>query len=497
MYLHGARAYPPRATTPLDGCLGHLMRRIAIWISLAVTLGLASAAQAANVFVITGGGNGHGIGLSQYGAYGYALHGKSYRFILAHYYQGTTLAATNPSQTVRVLLATGAASFTGADQVTSETAGGASRKLVPSTGYAVRALPDGTLELSDAATGKTVAHLAAPLLVTGPAPLELAGRGAYRGALAFSVLGGTVQTVNVVGLDDYVRGVIAGEMPSSWPAEALEAQAVAARTYAVTSNIRGAGYQLYSDTRSQLYGGVAAETPATDAAVAATQGQIVEYAGAPATTFFFASSGGHTENIENVWLGSAPEPWLRGVRDPYDNSEGNPYYRWSVRMSMAAAAQKLGSLVKGRLRGIEVTKRGVSPRVVAAEVIGTRGRSAVTGAQLQSIFGLMSTYMRFTTISSTPGLPRPTAPSPVTGGALTAVDSAVASLLGRPRGLAGSVFPADAGRLVMVQARARHGWRTIGHARLGANGSYAVRLSHPGSYRILYASASGPVVTVR
>ena len=100
-------------------------------------------------------------------------------------------------------------------------------------------------------------------------------------------------------------------MPSSWAAAALEAQAVAARTYAITTTVDGNGYDLYSDTRSQMYGGVSAETPSTDAAVAATSGQVVTYDGKPVVTYFFASSGGHTESIQNVWAGATPEPWLR------------------------------------------------------------------------------------------------------------------------------------------------------------------------------------------
>ena len=81
-----------------------------------------------------------------------------------------------------------------------------------------------------------------------------------------------------------------------------------------------------------------AETPATDAAVAATSGQIVTYDGQPAVTYFFASSGGYTESIQNVWAGATPEPWLRGVPDPYDNAGGDPYHSWSPQMSLTAAA---------------------------------------------------------------------------------------------------------------------------------------------------------------
>ena len=211
-----------------------------------------------------------------------------------------------------------------------------------------------------------------------------------------------MQTVNAVGLDDYVRGVVAAEMPSSWATEALEAQAVAARTYAITTTVGGTGYDLYSDTRSQMYGGVEAETPSTDAAVAATSGQIVTYDGKPAVTYFFASSGGYTESIQNVWAGATPEPWLRGVPDPYDNAGQDPYHSWGSQMSLAAAARKLGRLVKGSLIGIAVTRHGVSPRIVQAQVVGTRGTTTVSGAQLQAA-----------SASTTPGPPSPRSPPPI------------------------------------------------------------------------------------
>src|ERR671925_1234092 len=101
--------------------------------------------------------------------------------------------------------------------------------------------------------------------------------------------------------------------------------------------------------------GVAAETAQTNAAVAATAGQIVLYGGRPATTYFFASSGGMTENIENAFPGAAPQPWLRAVADPYDR--GAPA-NWETSMSFRFAAKRLRGLVKGSLRGIAVLRRG-------------------------------------------------------------------------------------------------------------------------------------------
>jgi stage II sporulation protein D len=193
-------------------------------------------------------------------------------------------------------------------------------------------------------------------------------------------------------LESYVRGVIAAEMPASWPAAALEAQAVASRTYALTAHAGGSRFDVYSDTRSQVYEGAAAETPQTNAAVAATAGQIVLYRGHPATTYFFASSGGMTENIENAWPGSQPEPWLRGVADPYD---GVIPARWTSSMSWSTAAARLRGLYKGSLRGIEVLKRGVSPRIVSALVMGSAGSTQVTGPELAARFLLPSTWAYF------------------------------------------------------------------------------------------------------
>jgi stage II sporulation protein D len=421
---------------------------------------MAAGARGASVFYIRGGGDGHGIGMSQYGAEGYALHGADYRSILAHYFQGTALATTSPQRTVRVLLGTGGASFSGA-------AAAAGVRLEPSSTYEVTATVGGKLRLRTGAS-KTLGPFSAPLIVSGAGPLRVSGQGSYRGALQFSPDGtGGVQTVDAVGLDDYVRGVVAEEMPSSWAPAALEAQAVAARTYAVTTSVRAGGYDLYDDSRSQVYGGVGAETAATDAAVAATSGQIVTYDGTPAVTYFFASSGGYTESIQNAWPGATPEPWLRGVPDPYDGTAGDPYHSWGAQMSLAAASAKLRGLIKGSLIGIQVVRRGVSPRIIAAAVVGTRGRTSVSGSQLQSVFGLDSTLAAFTTITTRD-----------------------------PRGrLTGAIFPVPGHGSVAVQTLTGGRWRTVAHAGVSSAGGYTAMVP-AGRYRIVDGSLNGPVATV-
>jgi stage II sporulation protein D len=437
------------------------LRGVRALLTAAVLLAtLTAAARADSGFYIRGGGDGHGIGMSQYGAYGYALHGADYRTILRHYYQGTSLGTISPGQTVRVLLAAGQASFSGASAIS-----GSHTRLVPAATYIVAA--KGARLLLTTTAGRKVATSTAPLTVSGPGPLTVPGHGTYRGSLQFSPTTSGVQTVDVVGVDDYVRGVVAAEMPSSWAPAALQAQAVAARTYAITTSVNGPGYDLYPDTRSQMYGGVGAETAATDAAVAATSGQIVTYDGKPAVTYFFAASGGHTESIQNVWAGATPQPWLVGVPDPYDSAGQNPYHSWGTQMSLAAAAHKLGSLVKGSLIGIRVTRHGLSPRIVEAQVVGTRGSTTVSGGQLQGIFGLDDTLATFTTITTTD-----------------------------PMGtLSGTVFPAPVRGSVTVQAQTGGAWHAVANIAVSHSGAYSTRLP-AGRYRIVDGAVDGPAVTV-
>ena len=468
------------------------MRALAVGLTTVATLVLAGPASAARTLFIRGGGYGHGIGMSQYGADGYALHGWTYEQILGHYYTGTAIGQTDPNQVVRVLLASGSAAFAGATQA-------GTKQLDPSLTYVVKPLATGRLALVNQATHKLVGKFDAPLTATGPGPLSLAGMGAYRGSLEFRPNGsGGVYTVDVVGLDDYVRGVIAAEMPSSWAPEALKTQAVAARTYAITTDVAGSFYNLYPDTRSQMYGGVAAETPATDAAVAATAGQIVTYNCVPAVTYFFSSSGGHTENIENVWPAMSAAPWLRGVADPYDGAGGDPYHRWIRQLSLAAGTKRLRGLVKGKLRGIRVTERGASPRIISAVVIGSAGTTTVTGAQLQSAFGLPSTWARFTVISAVAGA------APPADGVRAASDLAIITELKRAFALAaesthvlrGSVVPAGRGDRVVIEVNAGDEWHRLESVRLSDGGAYAVVVPHPGSYRTVYQGVDGPAVAV-
>jgi len=462
------------------------MRRL-IPLTIAATLLVAAPAPAAKRFTIRGAGFGHGVGMSQYGAYGYALHGATYDAILAHYYKGTQLGATDTAATVRVLLqSTGSASFSGAVRA-------GSHKLSADRTYRVARYGLSQLALYRS-NGKRVAVFSAPLQVAGKDNvLRVRSLGDYRGQLEFRPTTFGINTINAVGLEDYVAGVVARESPSSWPLEALKAQAVAARTYAIATSKAGAGFDQYADTRSQVYGGVAAESITSNAAVAATQGQVVTYDGAPVVTYFFSTSGGRTENVENSFVGSDPKPWLKSVKDPYDSV--SPKHRWGpIRMSTASAAGRLSGLVKGRFKGIRVTQRGRSPRIVSASVIGTGGRTRVSGATLRARFGLLDSWAYFTSIGTRKKKP-PSGPN--TGGATPPPPSA-ATAGPRPRTiLTGTVYPQRVGAEVQVQFRDGKTWRTVTSTSVGRRGHYSAAVARAGVYRVIFSGDAGPAVRVR
>lgn len=479
------------------------MKRLVVLLTL--LLCAAAPAQGASRLVVKGAGFGHGVGMSQYGAYGFAEKGAEHTQILRHYYTGTQIGRLEGGGgQARVLLKTASRIvFTNAAGV----AGG--QRLDPAKRYfAARGLSGAVMLRS--ASGRDLGSYASPLTITGAdGGFQINGRsghaatdGRYRGELQLrgTALGG-VSAINALGLDDYIRGVVAGEMPSGWPQEALRAQAVAARTYALATTKAGDGFDQYSDTRSQVYNGIAGETAPTDAAVAATTGEVVVYEGKPIVTYYFSTSGGRTENVENVFIGAEPSPYLRSVDDPYDSA--SPRHRWTRQMTLRSAQRRLGRLVQGSLRQIKVLSRGRSPRVVRAQIIGSGGRTNVSGPTLRSKLGLYDTWARFTVItaSATRGdgnAPKaPGTPGTPTGGATPRL--ARASSLARGLAtLSGRVDPATPGRsFVTVQRRVGAGWVTRFDVPVRASGRYAARLRVRGLYRVVYGGAAGPSVLVR
>ncbi|MEN3279091.1 MAG: hypothetical protein V7607_231 [Solirubrobacteraceae bacterium] len=473
------------------------MRKLVLAFAAAF-LAAAPAAHAATKLTITGAGFGHGIGMSQYGAYGYSLHLKDYGFILGHYYTGTTLGKLDSNPEVKVLLqgSKKALSFTGA-------VAAGDLKLDIAKTYTVRRGDTG-LVLRDA-TGAAVGTTPGPLRVDAAVgePLRLSGtsvpgvrNGLYRGALVISASGSGLIAVNALDLEDYLRGVVSAESPSAWPVEALKAQAVAARTYALTTHAGGGAFDQYADTRSQVYRGVAAETPSTDAAVTATAGQVVTFGGQPVTTYFFSTSGGETEDVQNVFVGSDPKPWLKAVEDPFDGV--SPKHRWGpFRYTASQVQRKLRRYVRGRFQRIKVVQRGVSPRVVRAQVVGSGGVTDVTGPQLRSAFGLYDTWAYFTSVTSKASKTKTAKKKATPGGDPSGgVSPGVRAAALRARRIEGTIAPARAGRWLKVQRRFGTRWVTAADSKVLRGGRYSVAVPGPGVYRVVYGSAVGPAVRV-
>jgi stage II sporulation protein D len=359
--------------------------------ALAALLSLAAFAPTASAsvsWIVHGRGFGHGVGMSAYGAYGYAKHGKGYRFILAHYYTGTSIETLTQPRTVRVLLtvSSGDVGFSGAT-------GACGQELDPKRSYqAHRAGRTVTLR---GAAGRTIANCGPKLRAAAAGRIKIAGLGTYRGALETVPAegsGGSLNVVNALPVDQYVKGVIPNESPPSWPLAELRAQAVASRSFALTAGVGGDGFDLYADTRSQVYKGLESEFQRSDEAEESTRGQVLTYRGKIAEALFSACSGGHTESIQNVF-GGPPVPYLVGVPDPYDTE--CPLHEWTLRFSGPEISSKLGAHLKGRLKQVVVTKHGVTPRIITANLVGTGGTTTVTGEQLEVALGGYSTWMTF------------------------------------------------------------------------------------------------------
>jgi stage II sporulation protein D len=362
----------------------------------AALLVLVPSAASADDLVVSGRGWGHGVGLSQYGAYGYAFdEARDYRFIVGHYYTGTTLG-TAPATRMRVRLKRARApKISGA--TLARATGGRRVKLAETRIYRFKALGAGKIQIINTATGRTRARVRAPVRVTGGANTTLRGRadnglsnGIYRGRMLLSRDGRAVLVVNSVGLEQYLYGVVPSEMPASWPAEALKAQAVVARSYALRGRRPTAPYDVFADVRSQVYRGVLSETDATNAAVQATRAQVVMAGGAIAQTFFFSTSGGTTAGNEEAF-GGVPISYLRPVADPHDDH--SPYHTWTAQFTQRDAEKKLASVLSGRLRGLRVATRFPSGRTATVVVRGSDGDQSVSANTVRGLLGLRSSWI--------------------------------------------------------------------------------------------------------
>jgi stage II sporulation protein D len=347
-----------------------------------VACAAAATARASTALIVTGHGWGHGVGLSQWGAYGYARHGWKYGQILAHYYPGTKMSQVGDLR-VRVLLAQGQASVTvGCATPMVVTDGRRLTRKLRAGIYGVG--PRLVLPVRHRGAGMSFGHLA--VFDCPRAPLMFNGR-EYHGTLALRSRGGGVSVVNGLPLDTYLRGVVPSESPSHWPLAALEAQAVAARSYAVAELRPSSWYDLVPTTADQVYGGVRAERPNTDRAVYATRGQVLTWNGQVARTYYSSSSGGRTEAVQDAWPGAAPIPYLRSVPDPYDTY--SPHHNWGpydFSSSRLAAALGLGSAVEsvGMVRDSSFRARSVAFHLASGAVVRRNGTQVARALHLLS-----------------------------------------------------------------------------------------------------------------
>ena len=394
-----------------------MRRSLLLILSLVVALGAVPAgagpnreARGPDEFRMFGGGFGHGIGLSQWGAFGLARHGWAPKKILKHFYSGTRVVTRSGPAELRIGLVQGAEvvrlqAESGAVELHLGTQGGETVATIPS-GETWRVWASGNeyrIVDGGGATVDTVGGPGNPLFIVY-APLDSrvripeAGHAYNRGSIGFDLYSCdtgncTMHLVLSVHPQAYLYGL--GEVPSSWPMSAMKAQAIAARTYAFTKaaasqHRSGCDCALYASSVDQVYAGWDKEG-GTDGdrwvqAVRHTNHQVVVDGGQTIQAFYMSSSGGYTENNENVW-GGAPIGYLRGVCDPGDYTSSNPNATWRETFSPSQLTQELG-LGIGTVTGFGDIDRGVSGRIMSVVVKGGSGVATISGPKLRSALGL-------------------------------------------------------------------------------------------------------------
>ncbi|MFC5727746.1 MULTISPECIES: SpoIID/LytB domain-containing protein [Nocardioides] len=366
-------------------------------IALATTLHAPTAVAAGpDEVTVTGSGYGHGKGMSQYGAKERAEAGHTHRQILGFYYPGTAVGSARGS--LKVLITADTTSGVVVRHRSALTVRSLKSGRVwnltkrNARRWRITPLPGNRSSRLWVHTGRwrVVRDIAGQAeFRAGGRPIRLyvpGGSAVYRGSLRSAVpsSGAGRDTVNVVPLEAYLRGVVAREMPASWSPHAVRAQAVAARTYAVhereTTN-RGY-FDVWDTTRSQVYGGVGSEHPSSNAAIAATRGEIRTYGRRAAFTQFGSSNGG--------WTVKGGFPYLPARQDRFD-----PATRWTVRISDDAierAWPSIGDLESVTVAAGDRDRRGSwGGRVLEVTIKGTKDTATPTGESFRSILGLRST----------------------------------------------------------------------------------------------------------
>lgn len=207
----------------------------------------------------------------------------------------------------------------------------------------------------------------------------------YRGDLTLEPGANGILILNTVPMEHYLLSVVPSEVPSSWPEEALKAQAVCARTYVLREMIAKADqpYDVVPTTANQVYHGMDKENPRTTKAVEDTAGKIIIYEREPIQAFFHSNAGGQTEKSENVW--SSALPYLSYVDSPWDKDA--PNYSWEDRILDSQMNQIFAPLKVGKIENIQVIKRNQSQRVAILEIAGDSSTVNITGKDFRKMLG--------------------------------------------------------------------------------------------------------------
>ncbi len=423
-----------------------------VWVAiLFAALASPGVASAGTVFLVDGQGWGHGVGMSQWGAEGYARHGYGYRQILAHYYPRTHIGLAGP-RTVRVLLVEQRPSI----------------RVASSAPFLVVDARGRKRHLRSLLVGASTPAL--PLqFEAGAQPLRVAGV-AYRGDVLVKRKPDGLMAVNVLSLDMYLRGVVPWEVPEGWQTATYEAQVVAARSYTLATLHPGEDFDFYPDERSQMYGGVAAERTATNLAVGATAGQVLVWHDTIAQAFYFSTSGGRTSSVHDAWPWAQQVPYLVPVRDPYDGI--SPRHTWPTKALTPAAVGK--ALHLDGVRDVRLTYNG-SRRVESVRVLTAAGWKAFAGSAFETAFHLGSTAFQVHAMSLS--VPR------------RALTGAHVSARGWVRGLP----------KVLLQEKTASGWRTVRRIHPTRTGTFSVALpAHAStSIRLSAEGIAGPPTALR
>jgi stage II sporulation protein D len=220
----------------------------------------------------------------------------------------------------------------------------------------------------------------------GTGPWRVGSR-IVRGQISVTTDAGQIQVLNRIGLEDYVASTVGGEMSSSWPPEALRAQAVAARTYVLyeANRRKNAAWDVRATAASQVYRGVEAETSATRSATRATAHQVLTYGGAPILAVFHSTAGGRTATAGEVW--GEDLPYLRVI--DVDDEDDAPHTYWRVAFESKALSTLLESAGDsiGRIEDLKIERRTASGRVERLVVRGATGKKVISGRDLRILLG--------------------------------------------------------------------------------------------------------------